>query len=88
MSTVKIKIQTPQELLHALPQSGIFEMFDCRVEINCPGLADEADVNKMVSMIKSAINVTDMHIEYLVDLDFFFIQIDEVPLQVAEGRIL
>ena len=86
--TIKIKVQTPQELLDALPMSGIFDMFDCRVEINCPGLADEADVKKMISIIRSAINVTDVHVEYLVDLDFFFIQIDEVPLQVAEGRIL
>lgn len=86
--TVKIKVNTPQELLDALPQSGIFEMFDCRVELNCPGMADEEDVNKMVAIIKSAINVTTVHIEYLVDIDFFFIQIDEVPVQVAEGRIL
>ena len=71
-----------------LPISGVFDMNDCTVLIDCPidGTADE--VQRMTTVLESIIHVVDFKVtgsaageslEYLVN-------ITEVPLEVAEGK--
>lgn len=48
------------EFRDLLPNSGVFDMLDCQVEIYCPELAPAAEVQKMVNTIESMINVTDV----------------------------
>jgi hypothetical protein len=85
--SIRINVNNPDELREELPSSGIFELFDCRVHIDAPGLANEEDVAKMISIIKSVINVTEFTVTYIIDMTEFCVKIEDVPLQVAEGRI-
>lgn len=85
--SIRLHIATPDELRDALPQSGIFEMYDCQLAIEAPGMAMEEDIEKMIAIVKSTINVTSAHVSYVVDNEDFGVTISEVPLQVAEGRI-
>jgi hypothetical protein len=85
--SVKLQVNSPDELRDALPQSGVFEMTDCKVQIDAPGDADEADIEKMITMINSIINVTNITVTFIIDISFFHVKIEDVPLQVAEGRV-
>jgi hypothetical protein len=85
--SVKLQVSSPDELRDALPQSGVFEMTDCKVQIDAPGDADEADIEKMITMINSIINVTNITVTFIIDISFFHVKIEDVPLQVAEGRV-
>lgn len=85
--TIKMRITNPDELRDALPHSGIFEMFDCQVAIDAPGNAHEEDIERMLAIVTSVINVTASKVTYVIDKTDFSVIINEVPLQVAEGRI-
>lgn len=85
--SVKIQVSSPDELRDALPQSGVFELTDCKVQIDAPGDADDEDVQKMITIINSTINVIGVSVTYVIDNMFFYVKIDDVPLQVAEGRL-
>ena len=84
---IKINVSDADQLREELPTSGVFDMVDCRVHIDAPGLADIAVVEKMISIITSTINVTEVSTTWAIDRTEFCVKIEDVPLQVAEGRI-
>lgn len=45
-----------------LPDSGVFEMTDCSVEIWCPEHSDTDEIDRMVRLIESMVHVTDVQI--------------------------
>lgn len=45
-----------------LPNSGLFDMTDCAVEIWCPEAAEIEEVQRMVSLVESMVHVTDVKI--------------------------
>lgn len=70
-----------------LPNSGVFEMMDCEVEIYCPELAETEDVERMVNTIESMINVVDIRITSTPETlhnSTYQVIIREVPIQVAK----
>lgn len=45
-----------------LPNSGLFDMTDCAVEIWCPEAAEIEEIQRMVSLVESMVHVTDVKI--------------------------
>ena len=85
--SVNLKVNTPDELRDALSTSGVFEMLDCEVYIESPGDVLVTDVERMVTILHSTINITDINVTYVIDADEYTVRIIEVPLPVAEGKI-
>ena len=86
--TIKLKVASADELRDVLPISGVFDMNDCTVVIDCPLDGTAEEVRKMATVLESIIHVVDLkvtgsaageNLEYLVD-------ITEVPIDVAEGK--
>ncbi len=46
----------------SLPNSGVFEMTDCTMEIWCPADSDTYEIEKMVKLLESMVHVTDVQI--------------------------
>lgn len=78
--SVKIQVTSADELRDALSTSGVFEMTDCTVVIDCPLDAETEEVRKMVNILESAIHVNDVKVVGLVETDGFeyIISITEV----------
>lgn len=57
-----LKVENYDAFRDIIPTSGIFDMLDCSVEIWCPEHGDTSEVQRMVSLIESMINVTDVRI--------------------------
>lgn len=78
------------ELRDALPSSGLFDMLDCEVELMCPPNARTSEIEKMVNIIESMINVTDIRVSGVPrsedDLSYN-IKISNVPVEVAKTRL-
>lgn len=77
------------ELRDTLPYSGVFDMNDCQVEINCPLGAQTEEIAKMVRIIESMINVTDVRVSGTPkpDLeDSYDIVVTETPYTRATNK--
>ena len=80
------RVLTPanaDEFRDLLPNSGVFEMLDCEVEIYCPELATAEEVQKMVVTIESMINVVDVVVSATPETlqnDSYKVIITQVPL--------
>jgi hypothetical protein len=84
-----LTVTSSDELRDALPESGIFDMLDCEVELLCPPTAPTSEIEKMVTIIESMINVTDVRVTGVPrfeDEQTYKITIQDVPLEVARGR--
>jgi hypothetical protein len=84
-----LTVSSSDELRDALPGSGIFDMLDCEVELLCPPTAATSEIEKMVTVIESMINVTDVRVTGVPrfeDEQTYTITIQDVPLEVARGR--
>jgi hypothetical protein len=84
---VSLKVTSYSQLRDTLHHSGLFDMADCTISLTCPASASTDEIDRMVHVIESAINVVDVKItvdkdpylfEYLVDLY-------EVPADAAKG---
>lgn len=86
--TVKIRVETADELRDSLSTSGVFDMTDCTVVIDCPLDAETEEVRKMVNILESAIHVNDVKVVGLVETDGFeyVISITEVPADFIAKR--
>jgi hypothetical protein len=86
-----IKALSADELRDKLPNSGVFEMFDCKVEVFCPLNSDTSEIEKIVKVIESMINVTDVKITGDIgpeDQEHYIIKITDTPVNtnIARGR--
>lgn len=84
-----LKVRSADEFREMLPTSGVFDMVDCEVELVCPTNAQTEEVEKMVNVIESMINVTDVRVVGTPrpeSDDTYLITITDVPFQVAKGR--
>jgi recombinational DNA repair protein RecR len=84
--TVKLLVSNADELRDALPTSGLFEMADCVVLIDCPIASNVQEVKQMVSVVESVINVVDVEISSYTDGEYYIVEMIEVPIDLAEGR--
>lgn len=57
-----LKVKTYEDFRDMLPNSGLFDMTDCAVEIWCPEAAEIEEVQRMVSLVESMVHVTDVKI--------------------------
>lgn len=60
--TATLEVSNYDELREKLPQSGIFDMLDCAVEIQCPELSEALEVERMTRLIESMVNVVDVRV--------------------------
>jgi hypothetical protein len=86
--SVRIIVTSADELRDSLSTSGVFDMTDCKVYIDCPLDSKTSEVKKMVSVLESVINVVDVEVSGHVKAidDEYIIDIVEVPIEVIEGK--
>jgi hypothetical protein len=78
------------ELRDVLPLSGVFDMLDCEVELLCPPTAPTSEIEKMVNIIESMINVTDVRVTGIPrseDEQSYTVTISNVRIEVAKGKL-
>lgn len=77
-----LRVFNADELREGLPTSGVFGMLDCEVEVGCPINATTEDIERMVLVIESMINVTDVRISGVPQADddhTYSVTITDVP---------
>jgi hypothetical protein len=57
-----LTVQNYDDFREMLPQSGLFDMTDCALEIWCPELAQVEEIDRMVKLVESMVHVTDVRI--------------------------
>jgi hypothetical protein len=83
---IKLHVETVEEFRECMPSSGLFDMLDCALEIRSNALAEIDDIDLLVKLVESAINVIDVRISADYDTEGFDIRIIEVPISIAEGK--
>jgi hypothetical protein len=85
-ATINLHVETVEEFRELLPSSGLFDMLDCALDIRSNALAEIDDIDMLVKLVESAINVFDVTISADYDTEGFVIKITEVPVSLVEGR--
>ena len=57
-----IKAKNYDDFRDSIPNSGVFEMTDCEVEVWCPEHGETEEIGRIVSLIESMVHVTDVRI--------------------------
>jgi hypothetical protein len=91
---INLKVDSYEELRDALPSSGLFDIFDCSVELKCSESAPATEIDKMFGIIRSTINIVKTRVVSSYDEDeekleeYFLYQfkISEVPYRNERGR--
>jgi hypothetical protein len=69
-----LKVKNYDDFRDMLPNSGLFDMTDCSVEIWCPEASEIEEIQRMVILIESMVHVTDVKIgsdiENLISSDY------------------
>ena len=84
-----LEVRSADEFRDLLPSSGVFDMLDCDVELICPPTAQTSEIEKMVTLIESMINVVDVRVVGVPRSEAeqtYLITITNVSLEVAKGR--
>lgn len=84
-ASLTLKVDNYDELRDQLHYSGIFDMLDCEVEVFCHLDASTAELERMITLIESVINVIDVTISIDTDASQYVINVSEVPVSAAEG---
>ena len=86
--TIRLRVTSADDLRDMLPVSGVFEMNDCIIAIDCPLDSEADEVRKMVKILESVIHVVDVKVVGAIEHDGleYLVHITEVPVDVAEGR--
>jgi hypothetical protein len=90
-TTRTLNVRDYHDLRDNLPTSGVFDMLDCNVEIWCPELSETGEVERMVNVIESMINILDVKVGSTIqdianDNDLYRVVLTEVPLNIASKR--
>ncbi len=84
-----LEVHSSDEFRELLPTSGVFDMLDCEVEVVCPPSAQTGEIEKMVTLIESMINVTDVRVVGVPrseSEETYLITITNVPFEISKGR--
>ncbi len=87
--TTTLTVHDPEDFREALPSSGVFDIFDCRMLLEFSPHSVIQDLEKYVMILESCINIVDMDVQPDFSLgieDGIKITITEVPLHIAENR--
>lgn len=83
--SINVRVQNFDELRDSLPQTGLFEMADCIVEISCNINSSVIEVEKMFSFIKTTINVVDSTVITDNEIEDYKVQLREVDPPYMRG---
>lgn len=83
---ITLRAETASELVDALPLSGLYDLYDCTLELFCYADASVEDVDFIRRSIEAAINVADVVITSTPDTYGYKAVISEISLARAEGR--
>lgn len=82
-----LTVQDLDEFREALPESGVFDIFDCQMLVEFSPNTVIHDLEKYITILESCINIVNLDIQPKHGLDSGLrITISEVPLHVAENR--
>lgn len=84
-----LEVYSADEFREKLPTSGVFEMLDCEVELVCPPTAQTSEIEKIVTLIESMINVVDVRVVGVPRSESdetYLITITNVPFEISKGR--
>lgn len=62
---ISLIVHNAEEFQSALPRTGLFEMFDCAIEIEAPQNYPVSEVEQMVKILHYSINVTDVKVSII-----------------------
>jgi len=82
---VTIRVDSFDELRDSLHQTGLFDMADCIVEISCGMESSVNEVQKMLSFIRTTINVVDTTVITDNELEDYKVQLREVDPPFMRG---
>lgn len=84
---VRLLVENAEEYKSALPETGIFEKFDCNLEITCPDDTFISEIEKISSFTRACINVVDIKVKNgLTKYNMIEVNLVEVPIHIAERR--
>jgi hypothetical protein len=87
MTNINLIVHNPEEFRAALPESGLFEMFDCAMWMEVPTDAPVQDIEQMTLTLQSFINVTDIEVTTVDDgLNQYYISIVETPFTKRKSK--
>jgi hypothetical protein len=84
-----LSVHSADELRDELPNSGVFDMTDCTVELGCPLDSHTEEIEKMVNLIESMIHVVDVKVSGIPQPhlnDLYTITITDVPFNRAINK--
>jgi hypothetical protein len=77
---ISLIVSNADEFQSALPQTGLFDMFDCSIEISASDDFPYREVERIVKILQYSINVTDVRVSVSSeDLGGAHILITETP---------
>ncbi len=84
---ISLIVRNAEEFQSALPQTGLFDMFDCAVEIEAPGDFPVTEVEQIVKILHYTINVTDVRVSVSPeDTDGVHVMITETPYEPPKRK--
>lgn len=84
-----LEVHSADEFREKLPTSGVFDMLDCEVELVCPPGAHTSEIERMVALIESMINVVDVRVVGVPrseSEETYLITITDVPFQKLKSQ--
>lgn len=86
-SSINLIVHNAEEFRAALPESGLFDMFDCAMWIEVPSDAPVQEIEQMTKTLQSFINVTDIEVTTVDDgLSQYYISIVETPFSKRKPK--
>jgi hypothetical protein len=86
---IEIRAENYEDLRDNISTTGLFDILDCAIEIECPLDASTSELQKITTLLESVINVTDILILSGVysDDNQYVITAREVSVSQVEGRV-
>ena len=86
-TVISLIVHNAEEFQSALPRTGLFEMFDCAIEIEAPQNYPVSEVEQMVKILHYSINVTDVKVSVLPeDGEEVHVVITDTPYNPSKRR--
>jgi hypothetical protein len=83
--TINMTVETVEEFKEQLPTSGLFDIYDCSMRLECPEHLMVFEVEEITRFLNSCINVADIEI-VATESSMIHITLKEVPIHIAERR--
>jgi hypothetical protein len=87
MTNINLIVHSAEEFRAALPESGLFEMYDCAMWVEAPLDAPVNEIEQMTKTLQSFINVTDIEVTSVDDgMNQYYISIVETPISKRKPK--